>query len=122
MVAVRGESSCRETATRSGLQKIRDVLRDSIITACGLRKRATIINGVATEGLRLRSPPSTFSRNLSSMRAGLGLCAAALVLVAPDARWNDEDLSCLTSLALADFEPVNVASLIVSNDSGATSH
>jgi len=40
----------------------------------------------------------------------------------PDARWNDTDLSCLTSLTLADFEPVNVSSLIVSNDSGATSH
>ena len=40
----------------------------------------------------------------------------------PDARWNDSDLSCLTSLTLADFEPVNVASLIVSNDSGATNH
>jgi len=40
----------------------------------------------------------------------------------PDARWNDEDLSCLKSLTLADFEPVNVASLMVSNDSGATSH
>jgi hypothetical protein len=38
----------------------------------------------------------------------------------PDARWNDADLSCLTSLTLADFEPVNVSSLIVSNDSGAT--
>ena len=40
----------------------------------------------------------------------------------PDARWNDNDLSCLTSLTLSDFEPVNVSSLIVSNDSGATSH
>jgi hypothetical protein len=40
----------------------------------------------------------------------------------PDARWNDDDLSCLTSLTLTDFEPVNVSSLIVSNDSGATSH
>jgi hypothetical protein len=40
----------------------------------------------------------------------------------PDARWNDNDLSCLTSLTLGDFEPVNVSSLIVSNDSGATSH
>ena len=38
----------------------------------------------------------------------------------PDARWNDADLSCITSLTLGDFEPVNVASLIVSNDSGAT--
>ncbi len=40
----------------------------------------------------------------------------------PDARWDDDDLGCLTSLTLSDFEPVNVASLIVSNDSGATSH
>ena len=40
----------------------------------------------------------------------------------PDARWNDNDLQCITSLTLGDFEPVNVSSLIVSNDSGATSH
>jgi hypothetical protein len=38
----------------------------------------------------------------------------------PDARWNDDDLSCLRSLTLANFEPVNVSSLIVSNDSGET--
>ncbi len=40
----------------------------------------------------------------------------------PDARWNDNDLSCLTSLTLSDFEPVNVSSLMVSATSGATSH
>ena len=40
----------------------------------------------------------------------------------PDARWNDTDLQCLTSLTLGDFEPVNVSSLMVSNDSGETSH
>jgi hypothetical protein len=40
----------------------------------------------------------------------------------PDARWNDSDLSCLNSLILSDFEPVNVSSLMVSNDSGQTSH
>jgi fibronectin type 3 domain-containing protein len=39
----------------------------------------------------------------------------------PDARWNNNDLSCLTSLTLSDFEPVNVSSLMVSTDSGATS-
>jgi Putative Ig domain len=38
----------------------------------------------------------------------------------PDARWNDDDLSCITSLILKDFEPVNVSSLIVSNGSGET--
>jgi hypothetical protein len=39
-----------------------------------------------------------------------------------DARWNDDDLSCLRNLTLGDFEPVNVSSLMVSNSSGATSH
>jgi hypothetical protein len=38
----------------------------------------------------------------------------------PDARWNDNDLSCITSLTLSDFEPVNVSSLMVNNDNGQT--
>jgi hypothetical protein len=38
----------------------------------------------------------------------------------PDARWNNNDLECLTSLTLSDFEPVNVSSLMVNNDSGQT--
>ena len=38
----------------------------------------------------------------------------------PDARWNDSDLECLTSLTLGDFEPVNVSSLMVNNDSAQT--
>ncbi|HEY1612900.1 MAG TPA: Ig domain-containing protein [Rhizomicrobium sp.] len=38
----------------------------------------------------------------------------------PDARWNDNDLSCLTNLIMGDFEPVNVSSLMVKNNSGAT--
>jgi len=39
----------------------------------------------------------------------------------PDARWNNNDLECITNLTLSDFEPVNVSSLMVGNDSGATS-
>lgn len=38
----------------------------------------------------------------------------------PDSRWNDDDLSCLRSLRLADFEPVDVSGLRVSLDSGQT--
>lgn len=38
----------------------------------------------------------------------------------PDTRWNDTDLACLTQLHLSDFEPVNVSSLIIGNDSGQT--
>ena len=38
----------------------------------------------------------------------------------PDARWNDKDLECLTSLKLSNFEPVNVSSLMMNDDSGET--
>ena len=38
----------------------------------------------------------------------------------PDSRWNDTDLACLGQLVLSDFEPVNVSSLMVSPNSGAT--
>ena len=38
----------------------------------------------------------------------------------PDSRWNDADLACLKALTLADFEPVNVSSLMRSPESGRT--
>ncbi len=38
----------------------------------------------------------------------------------PDPRWNDNDLGCLQSLTLGDFEPVNVSSLMVDPDSQQT--
>jgi len=38
----------------------------------------------------------------------------------PDSRWDTDDLSCLTNITLAQFEPVNVGSLRISADSGAT--
>jgi len=41
-----------------------------------------------------------------------------MLIGTPDSRWNDTDLHNLTSLHMSDFEPVNVSSLIVSNDSG----
>ena len=40
-----------------------------------------------------------------------------MVIGTPDARWNDNDLSCLTKLTLANFEPVNVESVIKTLDS-----
>ena len=39
-----------------------------------------------------------------------------------DSRWHDDDLSCLRSLNLSNFEPVNVSSLIVNTSSGQTAH
>lgn len=38
----------------------------------------------------------------------------------PDARWNNNDLACLRNFTLSQFEPVNVSSLQISPDSGAT--
>ncbi len=40
----------------------------------------------------------------------------------PDARWHDDDLACLRNLILGNFEPVNVSSLMLHNNSGQTAH
>jgi len=79
---------------------------------------------VATPSCAATSPQAailiTAFRNYGIILADNG--ASGGLIGTPDARWNDTDLACITSLTLADFEPVNVSSLIVSNDSGATSH
>jgi hypothetical protein len=38
----------------------------------------------------------------------------------PVARWNNSDLACLRNFTLSEFEPVNVSSLQLNADSGAT--
>jgi hypothetical protein len=79
---------------------------------------------VATPSCVTTSPQAailiTAFRNYGIILADNGMSGG--LIGTPDARWNDTDLQCITSLTLADFEPVNVSSLIVSNDSGATSH
>jgi hypothetical protein len=79
---------------------------------------------VATPSCATTSPQAailiTAFRNYGIILADNGMSGG--LIGTPDARWNDSDLQCITSLTLADFEPVNVSSLIVSNDSGATSH
>jgi hypothetical protein len=79
---------------------------------------------VSTPSCAATSPQAaiiiTAFRNYGIILADNGMSGG--LIGTPDARWNDTDLSCLTSLTLADFEPVNVSSLMVSNDSGATSH
>ncbi len=62
----------------------------------------------------------TAFRNYGIILADNGMSGG--LIGTPDARWNDTDLSCISALTLADFEPVNVSSLMVSTDSGATSH
>jgi hypothetical protein len=78
---------------------------------------------VATPPCASSSPQAaiiiTAFRNYGIILADNG--ASGGLIGTPDARWNDNDLSCLTNLILSDFEPVNVSSLMVSDDSGATS-
>ncbi|HXA48424.1 MAG TPA: hypothetical protein VNW52_12390, partial [Burkholderiaceae bacterium] len=93
------------------------------------------MSGVPGEIYRLKASVATPSCATSSPQAAIlitGLRNYGIILAdngssggligTPDARWNDDDLSCLTSLTLADFEPVNVSSLMVNAASGATSH
>ncbi len=91
------------------------------------------MTGPAGEIYRLKASVATPACAASSPQAAIVIAAfrdygiiladngdSGGLIGTPDARWNDTDLSCLTSLTLADFEPVNVSSLMVRNDSGAT--
>ena len=93
------------------------------------------MSGPAGEIYRLKASVATPSCASSSPQAAIIITAfrnygiiladngdSGGLIGTPDARWNDNDLSCITNLTLGDFEPVNVSSLMVSNDSGATSH
>ena len=94
------------------------------------------MSGAAGEIYRLKASVTTPTCAATSPQAAASLLpgsgitesfwpiteTAAGLIGTPDARWNDANLSCLTSLILSDFEPVNVSSLMVTNDSGATSH
>ena len=62
----------------------------------------------------------TAFRNYGIIAADNGNTGA--IIGTADARWNDTDLQCLSSLTLANFEPVNVSSLMISTTSGQTSH
>jgi hypothetical protein len=79
---------------------------------------------VATPSCASTSPQAaiiiTGFRNYGIILADNGMSGG--LIGTPDARWNDTDLTCLTSLTLANFEPVNVSSLMVSSDIGTTSH
>jgi hypothetical protein len=79
---------------------------------------------VATPSCAATSPQAaiiiTAFRNYGIILADNGMSGG--LIGTPDARWNDNDLQCITGLTLSDFEPVNVSSLMVSTDSGATSH
>jgi hypothetical protein len=92
------------------------------------------MSGAAGEVYRLKASVATPSCAATSPQAAIiiaGFRNYGIILAdngisggligTPDARWNDNDLQCLTSLTPGNFEPVNVSSLMVSNTSGATS-
>ena len=77
---------------------------------------------VATPSCAASSPQAaiiiTAFRNYGIILADNGMSGG--LIGTPDARWNDDDLSCLTNIQLSDFEPVNVSTLMVNSDSGQT--
>jgi hypothetical protein len=92
------------------------------------------MSGAAGEIYRLKSSVATPACAATSPQAAILITAfrnygiiladngdSGGLIGTPDARWNNNDLECITSLTLSDFEPVNVSSLMVSNDSGDTS-
>jgi hypothetical protein len=121
-----GVGSCKAGSTAIPTES--EISQSSPPTSCSM-------SGPAGEIYRLKASVATPSCASSSPQAAIIITAMrnyGIILAdngssggligTPDALWNDNDLSCLTSLTLGDFEPVNVSSLMVSNDSGATSH
>ncbi len=122
-----GVGSCTETGG-SSIPVESEISQSSPPASCTM-------SGPAGEIYRLKASVATPSCAATSPQAAIIITAfrnygiiladngdSGGLIGTPDARWNDSDLACLTSLTLSDFEPVNVASLMVSNDSGATSH
>lgn len=97
--------------------------------------KSCTMSGAAGEIYRLKASVATPSCASTSPQAAIIIAAfrnygiiladngdSGGLIGTPDARWDDNDLSCLRSLTLGDFEPVNVSSLMVTDDSGVTSH
>jgi hypothetical protein len=121
-----GQGSC--TATGGAVISTESMISQSPQPA------SCTFSGPAGEIYRLMASVSTPSCAASSPQAAVIITAfrnygiiladngdSGGLIGTPDARWNDSDLACLSSLTLANFEPVNVSSLMVSSDSGATS-
>jgi hypothetical protein len=122
-----GVGSCTETGGNS-IPVESEISQSSPPASCSMtgpageiyRLKASVANPSCASSSPQASIIITAFRNYGIILADNGDSGG--LIGTPDARWNDSDLSCLTSLTLADFEPVNVSGLMVSNDSGATSH
>jgi len=121
-----GTGSCTQGV--NGIPVESEISQSAPPTSCTMSGPAgeiyRLMASVATPACAATSPQAaiiiTAFRNYGIILADNG--SSGGLIGTPDARWNDDDLACLKSLTLADFEPVNVSSLMVNNDSGATSH
>jgi hypothetical protein len=122
-----GVGSCTETG--GGAIPVESLISQSSPPA------SCTMSGPAGEIYRLKASVATPSCASTSPQAAIIITAfrnygiiladngdSGGLIGTPDARWNDTDLACLTSLTLSDFEPVDVSSLMVNNDSGDTGH
>jgi len=122
-----GQGSCKDSSGNT-IPTESEIYQSSPPQSCTM-------SGPAGEIYRLKASVTTPSCAATSPQAAIIIIAfqnygiiladngsSGGLIGTPDARWDDNDLSCLRNLTLADFEPVNVSSLMVSNDSGATSH
>src|SRR5271157_5700680 len=122
-----GQGSCKDSSGNT-IPTESEIYQSSPPQSCTM-------SGPAGEIYRLKASVTTPSCAATSPQAAIIMIAfqndgiilaengsSGGLIGTPDARWDDNDLSCLRNLTLADFEPVNVSSLIVNNDSGATSH
>jgi len=129
-----GTGSCKDTGGNS-IPTESEIAQSASTATSGVPYPATCsMSGAAGEIYRLKATVETPSCAATSPQAAIiitGFRNYGIILAdngesggligTADARWNNDDLSCLRSLILSDFEPVNVSSLMVSNDSGATS-
>jgi hypothetical protein len=119
-----GVGSCKQGSTTIPTES--EISQSTPPTSCTMTGPAGEIYrlkaSVATPSCASTSPQSavliTAFRNYGIILADNGDSGG--LIGTPDARWNDNDLSCIRNLTLGDFEPVNVSSLMISNDSGAT--
>ena len=129
-----GTGSCTATGGNSIPTESEIAQSTATATTSILYPATCTMSGPAGEIYRLKASVATPSCVSSSPQAAIIITAfrnygiiladngdSGGLIGTPDARWNNDDLSCLTNLILSDFEPVNVSSIMVSDDSGATS-
>jgi len=120
-----GVGSCKAIGGKTIPTETR-ISQSSPLAACGW-------SAPAGEIYRLKASFSTPSCASTSPQANVIITAyrhygiivadngGTFIIGTSDNRWNDSDLACLKNITLADFEPVNVSSLMINTSTGQTS-